>query len=458
MNLGQIKNKIKYYKSIGFVRDTFTMQIGAIISTALSIITSILLARILQPSLYGQYSLIFALAGLLGVFMDIGLGYGTTLLLAEAYAEKNKQKIKDLITYYIKYALIIYLIVGTLAIILAPQAAGYLYKNSQIGQYTRIILLATFMSTFYSLLVIVFQVVRKIKKLTYLENLNKFFYSLFALLPVLLNLGLLGLVFGHFFASILLFGLSIWIYKILSKNDDLLPSFGQIFSNIAKDKHSYFLKFGILIAIERSMGKFYTLIPMTILGMLVIDKEVGFYKLAFSYMTIPLILIGPISRLLTVQLPRDKTVSIQKLIVNFKKVTLYSGLISIILVIPFIILAPIMINIFYGESYAPAVRLTIPIAFCSIATGFTVGMTTIYRSLHRIKLAIKTQAVILLANIPIFYYLVKNLETMGAAIATAILNISAVIVFQIIIFNILKKEKLKFDADKIEIDSSSQVD
>lgn len=440
MKIEIIKNKIKSLSRINFIKDTAILQVSTILNSGLSILTSIILARLLLPDLYGQYSLIFALVGLVGMFMDIGVGYGTTTLLAEAYHEKNRQKIKNIITYFIQTTFLISLVIGGLAIIFTPRLADILYHNQKIGQLARLIILALIVGNFFNLLDIILQVIRKIKSLALLENFNKLAYFVFPVTLVLLHLSLVGVVFGHFLAATLFFFISLFIYRTLARRVELLPSLREIFGNFFQFKTGYYLKFGILIAVDKNLSKLYTLIPLTLLGMFAATKDVGFFKIAYSYMSIPLVILGPVSRLLMVQLPKDRVNDIARLNYNFRKVTLYTGLLAALLVVPFIVLAPFLVKLFYGASYRPVTGLTTILALYTIANGFAVGVSPIFRTLHKMKLGIKLHCLILFFTTPVVYYLIKNYKALGAVWATIIFNIVPIIVFLVVINFILKKE------------------
>jgi len=149
---------------------------------------------------------------------------------------KISKKLKNILTYFVKVTLLAICIVGILSVILAPFLADLLYNNSQIGHWARIILLASFLTIIYGLLIIVLQSVRKIKELTILEIFNKFVYTLLPITFVLIGWGLTGIVWGHFISALIFLILTIFLYSFLIKKDEFLPSLSQIFSNFRKIK------------------------------------------------------------------------------------------------------------------------------------------------------------------------------------------------------------------------------
>ena len=186
--------------------------------------------------------------------------------MSEAYSKKDKQEVKNVLTYFVKVTLLAICIVGILSIFLASFLTDLLYNSSQIGNWARIVLLAGFLTIVYSLLVIVLQVTRKIKELTILEIFNKFIYILFPIILVLLGFGLTGIVWGHFISAFIFLILAIFLYSFLIKKDELLPSLSQIFLNFRKINFKKYFNFGFFIAIDKNLGSLISFLPSTASG------------------------------------------------------------------------------------------------------------------------------------------------------------------------------------------------
>ena len=95
-------SKFKDFIKISFVQDVGILEIGKFFSVFLGAISSIILARLLQPELYGIYGLIFAFVGLVGIFMNWGGTFASLTLLSGVYAKKDKQKVKNILIYFVK--------------------------------------------------------------------------------------------------------------------------------------------------------------------------------------------------------------------------------------------------------------------------------------------------------------------------------------------------------------------
>jgi len=381
-------SRFKDFIKISFVRDVGILEIGKIFSILFSIAGSVILARLLHPELYGVYGLIFAFVGLVGIFMNWGGDFASLTLLSEAFAKKDKQEVKNILTYFVKVTLLAICIVGVLSIVLAPFLTDLLYNNSQIGHWARMVLLASFLSIVYGLLIIVLQSVRKIKQLTILETFNKFVYTLLPIIFVLVGWGLAGIVWGYFISAFIFLVLAIFLYSFLIKKDELLPGLSQIFANFRKIKFKKYFNFGFLIAIDKNLVHFISLLPVIFLGIFASMQDVGYFKIALGYITIPSMLLAPISRLLAVQLPKSKSYNLEALKEHFYKTALYSGFISILLVIPFVLFSPFLIKLFYGVEYVSSIQLVYYLAIFSIFSGFGIGLGSFYRTVNRMKIPI----------------------------------------------------------------------
>lgn len=429
----------KNFIKISFVRDVGILQIGKFFSVFLGAVGSIVLARLLQPELYGIYGLIFAFVGLVGIFTNWGGSYASLTLLAEAYARKDKEEIKNILTYFVEITLLTIGTIGILSLIFAPFLTDLIYRNSQIGQWARIILLAVFIGIFYNLLIIVLQSIRKIKKLTVLESFNKAAYFVFPVGLLWAGFGLAGVIWGQFISSFIFLILSLWLYFSLAQKKGYLPSFKEIFLNFKKIRIGKYFKFGFLIAVDKNISRLLALLPVLLLGYLASPAEVGYFKIAFAYITIPVMILSPISRILNVQLPKSKTYGLKILKNHFFKTALYSGFIAILLVIPFILLSPFLIKLFYGSEYASSIPLTYYLSVLTILSGFTVGLGAFYKTVNKMKISIIVNICYVILMILLIFILVKFYNPLIAIILSLVIcNVLSLALHFYIIKNIFE--------------------
>ena len=380
--------KAKNLFKINFVRDAATLEAGKFLSIGLGILSSVIFARILHVGKYGIYGLIFAFTGILNILMNWGSVHASTTLLSSAYSRKDKNEIKNILSYFVGLNLIKVFTLGVVFYILAPWLANLFYNNIEIGYWARIILLVGYMDIVFSMFVVILQVSRRIKKLTLIETFKKFMISILPAGLVVIGLGLFGLILGHFLVAILFLIISFVIYSVYSPRDSLLPNFIQILKNISLKIIFKYFKFGFAIAVDKNFGNLITTLPIVFLGIFASLGDVSYFKIAIAYISIPIMLLEPISRLLNVQLPKSKEYGQEILKQHFFKTSIYSGLIVLAILVPLLLLADILVKIFYGQEYLPSVNLIYYLSIMIIASGFAVGLSSLYRTLNKMKISI----------------------------------------------------------------------
>ncbi|MCX6796613.1 MAG: oligosaccharide flippase family protein [Candidatus Falkowbacteria bacterium] len=407
-------DRLKNLPKKSFLRDAFIMQIGTFFSTGMAVLASILYARILGVHGYANYALIFAFAGIVSTFMNVGSDQTVLTLMSAAYARKDKQEITDLLSYYLVITSIFAVVIGVVALLFAPLITTKLYSNANIGNMARMIIVANIVQIVWSMYVLILQIIRKIKKLTWLENINKIFMSAVPLVFVLTGFGLSGLVFGYFMVCLIFAIYALIRYNNLCFENQLLPSWQEIISNIsqvASKKYTYYFKYGFLIAVDKNIGSLYSTIPFFILGTYSLEA-VAFVKIAIAYAQIPSIVLSPISRLLMVKLPQSKVISLKILRRDYLRSISGSLVITVPLAILLYLIAPIFIPLFYGNKFMPAVGLTFPFLLAAIITGMGIADGGVYRILNLMKQSIIINTILIFTGtLALLQFLYSNYFT-----------------------------------------------
>ncbi len=391
-----------------FVKDAATLQLGSFIGTGLSILGSIIYARVLGVEGYATYALIFAFVSLLEIFVNVGTNQGALTLLAEAYASQDKQKIVDILAYYLKITILVSVLVGAIIIAISPFLTTRLYSSSEIGKLARVIVLADITKVFFGMYIIVLQVVRRIKRLAIIENINKITYVVLPVSAVIFGLGLWGLVFGHLIAAVGFLAYSLVAYGLLKVKEPLLPTWKEIIGNLGKVKVGYYFKFGFLIAVDKNLGSLYSTLPIFILGIFNLE-QVAFLKIAIAYAGLSSIFVGgSVSRLLSVQLPKSKLYSFKILKRDYVRSSVGTFLINIVVVVFFAFVASILIPLVYGLDYSSAVALSYPLLIGAAITSIGVGIGPLFRTLNLMKTAIVVNFFGVTIGAAVLYYFTRN--------------------------------------------------
>ncbi len=298
---------------------------------------------------------------------------------------------------------------------LLPWLAQVIYKNAEAGHLVRFLLAAYLARFSFVLIQVILQVVKRIRALAILETVNKFFYLL---IPVLLvvNYRVPGIFWGNLAVAIIFLFFSLWLYWRWTKKYNFLPNFLEIKKNFFKVKIGRYFKFGFLIAFDKNLASFYILLPILLLGRFVATDQVAFYKIAFSYVGIPLMILEPISRLLLVKFPEFKLDSKERLRKNLFRVSAAGLMISFLAVLFFVFPAQFLVKAFYGESFRPSVPLIYLLAVYAGFSGLGIALGAIYRTTDKMILAIKINLIIIALQAAAGYFLVMNFGIIGAVI------------------------------------------
>lgn len=413
-----LNKKLSDLTKIKFVRDTFTLQIGTAVKVGLGAITSIFLARILQPSGYGTYGLVFSIYVFISILGNVGVVHSTITRFSEAYARRDRIEAIELLAFFIKISIISSVFILTLGLLGAPYLASKLYNNPEIGNLARPLFLLAPLGIIYALAKTVLQSVRKMKLLSILEVLSSVIVSLLVIGFVLSGLGITGVVYGHILASPLSSAIGLLFYlKAHRQLGDKLPSLQDVLRKVSRVEIRKYFSLGFLISVEKKIGNLFATVPILILGAFVAVESVGYFKVAASVAALIPIFIGNISHNLASKLPESfGKGDIEGFRNNFIKVSLHAGGISLGCTLMFVLIAPYLVRYIYGIEYMPAVRLIYVLSIYVGILGFGVGLGPFFRTIGRVDLTIKINLLLLITLTPIGLILIKYFKAVGAAL------------------------------------------
>jgi len=434
-----ISLRIRDFIQKSFVRDVGILQISKFISVFLSIAGSIIFARFLGPDLFGKYGLVFAFVALANIFTNWGANSSAITLLVQSYAKRDKKEINNILAYFIKTTLLA-MPVGMVIIIFAPFFTSLLYNDHQIGIWSRIILISGFLAIIYNLLIVILQSARKIKQLATVELSHKFTYIISSIIFVMFGWGILGIVFGHFLTALVFLFIGIFIYLRLVRYNQFFPSIKNVINKVRKIRIWKYFKFGFLIALQKNLGCFSSLLPVMFLGIFTLPQDVGYFKVALSYITIPTMILEPISRLLNVQLPRSKVYSWNIFRKHFIRVTVVSIFITVCLTALLVILAPYLVKLLYGSEYIFSIKLVYFMIILPIFSSLSVGFGPFYRTLNRVKISIFIDVFSIILRIVLFLTLMKFYAPIVAIVLGIIITNALSLVIHFFIIKYISKK------------------
>jgi O-antigen/teichoic acid export membrane protein len=399
-----------------FVRNVATLQVGSFAGSVIQAGIGVIIARLLQPELFGIYSLAFGMAGITSLIIGMGIQEAVSSMLGRAYARQDQEEIGNLLGFMLKltfYAALVVLLIS----FLLPLISKWLYDNYEIGFYGGIVAVAViFSSSLFTLAYSVFQATRRVKSLSVLILSDQSLRYGLSLFFIFLGWGVLGAALGQLTGALIIFVLSaFWVAKV-SSSDPLIPGLKRILSAAHEADIRKYFNFTFWVALDRNMGNVYMALPVILTGIYVAASEVSFFKLAFGYINIALGLLGPISILLNVEFPKMEVANREKLHLNFRKVSFYAMGLSFLITLGAIIASPVVFKFLYGESFMPSVKYIEGLIVYGAFMGIGVGLGPMWRAINKVKVSIFINSLILAAGIPSGLWLIKNYSLWGAVI------------------------------------------
>jgi len=430
--------KVLNLRQYPFVKNVATLQAGSFTGSVVQAGIGIIIARILQPELFGIYSLAISMASMTSLVLGMGIQEAVSSLLGKAYARKDGVEIENILGFMLKITFIAAVIVIVISAFL-PNIAERLYGDSLIGVYAAIVVVAAILSSFlFTLTYSFFQVTGRVKSLAVLMLFDQSLRHILTLVFVVMGLGVAGAISGQLAGAIIVFVVSAILFINFTKRELLFSGLWPLLSVAKKVELKKYFGFTFWVALDRNMGNVFMALPVILTGVYVSASEVSFFKLAFGYTNLALSLLGPISILLNVEFPKLQIEDKKKLAENFKKVSLYSLLLSILLTIVAVIVSPIAFKILYGENFLPSVPYVAGLIVYGALYGIGVGLGPMWRAINGVKVSILINSVILGAGIPLGLWLIKNYGLWGAVImVTMWFSVSHLISF----FYLLRKLK-----------------
>ena len=389
---------------------------GSFGGTFVQAVFGILIARVLQPVLFGTYSLAIGLAALAGLLLGVGMQDAVATLVGSAYARNNRDELLEVLAFLLKvtfYAGFLTLLV----FVFIPWIADYFYGDSLIGWYSGIVILGVFFSSSFSAIAqLSLQVSGKIKTLALITFGDQFLRSGFSLLLVFLGFSVLGGVSGQLLGAVFVFIFSVLIWKWLRQNHEIFPSLAELFEKTKNVSISKYFGFSFWVAVDRNMGNLYMALPVVLTGIYVSTGEVAFFKLAFGYLNLVLSLLGPISVLLNMEFPKIQVEDPARLKKDFIRVSMFGLFISVALTLGAVVVSPLAFRILYGESFMPSISYIFGLVAYGALFGIGVGLGPMWRAINKVKVSIFINLTILGIGIPLGLWLIKNYGLWGSVV------------------------------------------
>jgi len=420
------------------VKSVATLQFTAVIGNFAQALISVFVARLFQPELFGMYALAFGLAAL--IFISTGVQETSLMILGETYTKQDKEGTKNALILFVRFTMIFIGITLAVAVFL-PLISKFFYHSYSIGWYAAIIIVASCISsTVFSMSTMLLQVVGKIKHMATFILLDQLLRFSLSLALIALGFGLVGAMLGHLIGALIIFVVSILIWSKIRKQYPIFPPLAKLFISKHTAQFRHYFNFSLWATLDKNIAGLYGILPVLLLGIFVTTAEVAFFKLAFAYSMLSLSFLTPVSVLLNFEFSRMRIEDPSRVRANFLRVSWYSLLVSAILTVGAVIVAPLVFKIFYGPNFLVSVRYVYGLFVFGALFGIGVGLGSMWRAIDRVRLSIMVNVVTLGVGIPFGLWLIKTYGLWGGVIMVTLWYTISHFVSFVILSRILSKQ------------------
>ena len=400
------------------VKNTFYNFLSVIINRAGALVFTIIIARLLQPELFGLYNLALSVMLILLTFADLGINTTLIRYISLSFGKGNKKKAQAYFAYLLKIKILLVAFFAILLLIIAKPLATNVFHQPELVFPLIISAVYLVLMAFLGFFEALFYAFQKIKYLSIKEIILQLFRIVFVVILVGFILDkVVGTIAGLMIATFIAI---LFLLILLKRYYGFLFEKGREISTKEKRR---ILRFLVFLTISSISGVFFVYIDTVMLGIFVQPEYIGFYRAAFA---IVMSIAGIIS-VANVLFPIFSQLKGKRLEGAFQKSFHFSAILSFPCAFGLILIAKPFINIIYGSNYLSA---TIPLYLLSFliiesATGgiFTTLFQARGKPQYPTKILLIAAALNIVLNYAFIVYFIRFGQiyaVLGAAAATLI--------------------------------------
>ena len=397
-------------------KGSFHVLWGLVVSTVISAVGSIFIARLLGSELYGLYGIALAAPSLITIFRDWGITSAMIRYSAQYRTENRAEEIRSVILTGLVFEIIMGIALSILSFLLSDYLAVGVYNRPTIAPLIQIASFSILASALIGTATAVFTGTDRMELNSIVLIVEATVKTALMIALVLLGLGTIGAVMG-FTVSAMMAGLVgilfIWIvYKRLPKPATLKLEMKAYFREM--------LKYGVPLSISTILAGFLTQYYGFILPIYVTDDMYGNLRIAQNFVILIGFFATPIT---TVLFPAFSKLNAERDKETLKNVFQYSVKYASLLVVPVAYLVMALsgpaVSTLFGTSYetAPLFLALLTITYLYTAVG-NLSIGNVFISQGQTKLILILAIISTAIGFPLGTVLIMMYGVVGLIIAT----------------------------------------
>jgi len=402
-----IKNYYLKIKKLFFsktARYSGIVFVGNIVAAGLGFLSMVIVSRVLGPYNFGILSIVMAVIAVINGLTDFGIGTGV-VRFSSLYLENNQDRADALMKLAFNLEIIIGVLIVIFGLIFVHPLANLLGGEYLVFPLKLALLggLGLSMSAYVNMIMQAYQKFLK--------------FSLLAIGVAFLKLAGIGILFV---LSILSLNNAVILYAVIPVIGFIIGFF-LIPKKFLWQKPQTSQKEVFIELFHFSKWLMVSFLATTIIGRLDIfllshfrgSEQVGIYAAAFQLSLFLPLLLGAI---ITVLIPRVSKFTKKEEFISFIKKSLLGSTLIVLIMLPILIFAKQFILLIFGSKYENSI-LPFQILFVNFLIAIMANpICTIIYALNKTKITAFINIIQLLLGIVLFYFLIQNFGTVGAAL------------------------------------------
>jgi O-antigen/teichoic acid export membrane protein len=399
----------------------FHLLWGLVISTVISAVGTIVIARLLGEDNLGLYAIAITAPNLITIFRDWGINTAMVRYSAQYNSENNASKIKSVFVGGLAFEIIFGLALSVFSILIS----GFLAETFQRPEIVQLIQIASLIILAGGLTNAASAAFTGLERM-HLNSIMLIVQSIvktgLIIALVVLGLGTLGAVVGLSVAALVagLTGVLLMytMYSSLPKSTDGKLALGETIKTM--------LTYGLPISIGAILTGFLTLFYSFIMAIFVTDNSaVGNYSVAQNFVVLITFFATPVTTML---LPAFSKLDYRKDRADLKNVFQYSVKYAALIVVPVTVmvmaLAQPAISTIFETSYtqAPIFLALLAVTYLFSALG-SLSATNLINSQGDTKYTLKLSILSVVIGFPLSFVLVSQFGIIGLIVSSLIVSL-----------------------------------
>jgi O-antigen/teichoic acid export membrane protein len=409
-------------------KGSFHLLWGLVISTVISSIATIFVARLLGSDLYGLYGIVLITPSLIGVFRDWGINSAMVRYTAQYRSEDRESEVRNILVSGIIFEIALGMALSAVSFALSGYLATNVFHRPEITSLIQIASISILAGGLINAATAAFTGIEKMELNSLMLIFQSTIKTAIMITLVILGFGASGAVLGYTVAMVIAGLIGVALVWTQYKNLQKLSTVKLEIKAYIKSMLSYGTPLSISAIIGGFQGQYYAfLLPI----FYVTDNTaIGNYGIASTFVVLISFFATPITTML---FPAFSKLNPQKDKQTLQNVFQYSVKYASLLVVPVaalvMCLAEPAVSTLFGETYSSAPLFLALLAITYLYTSYgglsignfisSQGKTTFILYLTLIQAAI---------GFPVGYILIMQLGVLGLIITSLVTGIPTAII------------------------------